>query len=336
MTKKVYEIAHYNKYLITRKGDVYSISGVLQEPAGNFCGHPVYALISDDGEYIRFVFLCRLMMSTFYGDAPYQIVFRDNCTKNCSRDNLSYKIDSLDVSDDKSFIMINDDMYKKIAISPSYYISKNGLVFSLRSNKFLARKITTNGYIQYDLWEPNDTKYCYAHLLVYDTWVGDRRPEMCIDHKNMHKWDASLENLEQITRSENNQRALAYYKNHKSSSIFWCEGFIRTICRLMEQNYSVSEICDWLSLTSKIDRAMIIQLCSSLRHGKSWKEISCEYNLDGYALEANRTKSSRKYDKLMVDQIISFINKGYPNVVIANELGIPRQTVNGYRRKIKN
>ena len=45
-----------------------------------------------------------------------------------------------------------------------------------------------------------------CHILIYETWIGDRDPKKVIDHRNGCSTDNRPCNLEEVTRKENDRR----------------------------------------------------------------------------------------------------------------------------------
>ena len=58
-----------------------------------------------------------------------------------------------------------------------------------------------------------------CHILVYEAWIGERDLTKEIDHKNGDVLDYSVENLEQVTRSENSWRSTHVLQVLRAKSI---------------------------------------------------------------------------------------------------------------------
>lgn len=91
-----------------------------------------------------------------------------------------------------------------------YGVSKEGMVKNFNTNNILKGKITKDGYIEYCLTINSKKQSILGHRLVYFTYFGDLNPEMVINHKDGNKQNNNIDNLEQISRSENVNHA--YYE----------------------------------------------------------------------------------------------------------------------------
>ena len=115
--------------------------------------------------------------------------------------------------------LVDGTIVKKCPTIKPLYCSKDGRFFSVRN-----MQITDEGCIMHEL------KPCFnpgkknlkggsaypamtnfgnrlCHHLIYETWMGERKPGMQIDHVNGDPLDYRACNLEQVTPSENMRRA---------------------------------------------------------------------------------------------------------------------------------
>lgn len=94
--------------------------------------------------------------------------------------------------------VLNSDNWRPLEFDDFYYVSKTGLVFSMKTRKLLSLR-EREGYKRVRL----GNKYYTVHRLVYQTFVeplGDRDE---IDHINNDRGDNRLENLRKVSRGEN-------------------------------------------------------------------------------------------------------------------------------------
>lgn len=115
--------------------------------------------------------------------------------------------------------MIDDDV-RDIPGFPGYGVTSDGVVCSkkktgppsanrnhwktLKSKK--VGKVST--YLMVCLTVNYKQNWRMVHRLVYESWVGPIPPNMCIDHIDGNRFNNSVLNLEAVTPSENNRRAV--------------------------------------------------------------------------------------------------------------------------------
>lgn len=111
--------------------------------------------------------------------------------------------------------------------SARYYIVSNmGRVFSLHTMRMLMVWFNTEmiadhlayGDVQIFNTTAKKSKGVKLHRIVASTFLGDK-PNMQVDHRNGCRGDNRLENLEYVTRKENQRRAVAanHYGNPRTS-----------------------------------------------------------------------------------------------------------------------
>lgn len=87
-----------------------------------------------------------------------------------------------------------------------YWITKNGRVWSCKSNKFL-RPRYSRGYVRVKLHKNKKGKDFYIHRLVLEHFVSNPKNKPQCNHKNGIKDDNRIENLEWCSHSENLKHA---------------------------------------------------------------------------------------------------------------------------------
>lgn len=100
----------------------------------------------------------------------------------------------------KDKIKINGIKLKKI--NKNYYISKNGDVYSFKTNKFLKHIIDKKSDKPYP-YVDIDGKHKRIHHLVYETWVGPILKGYQINHKDDNQLNNHLSNLYMGNQQQN-------------------------------------------------------------------------------------------------------------------------------------
>jgi hypothetical protein len=90
---------------------------------------------------------------------------------------------------------------------PNYKIDKQAVVTNHTTGRILT-PVLKNGYLGVRLARDGRITYKSLHLLVYDSFVGDRLPGKHIDHINGIRTDNRLVNLRQVTAQQNNSNRL--------------------------------------------------------------------------------------------------------------------------------
>ena len=86
-----------------------------------------------------------------------------------------------------------------------YSVTKNGDVFSWRSNKFLKPIQQSNGYLTVNLHKDKKFKTKTIHRLVANAFIENTFNKPCVNHKDLDKTNNHVSNLRWATRSENMQ-----------------------------------------------------------------------------------------------------------------------------------
>lgn len=88
-------------------------------------------------------------------------------------------------------------------LNNKYLISDSGEVFSIASGSIYKRKDKNqNGYRSITLGSRKKAKSFLIHRLVAFAFLGDPKPNQEVNHKNGIKHDNRVENLEWVTKSE--------------------------------------------------------------------------------------------------------------------------------------
>lgn len=88
---------------------------------------------------------------------------------------------------------------------PDYAVTRQGDVYSKKSGRWkkLRPQADTDGYLQVRLYENGKNRLTFVHRLVAETYIP--RPRNCneVNHKDGHKQNNCIDNLEWCSRRDN-------------------------------------------------------------------------------------------------------------------------------------
>ena len=133
-----------------------------------------------------------------------------------------------------------------------YKIFKDGRIFSIEQNKFIPQRRTRKGYVLCWIKLNNKWTTISVHRLMATVWLGDRPNGWEVDHINNIRWDNRLENLQWLTKAENNQKAWdSGNKNNSGINNGRCKNNpcdAHVVCLLLEEGCSPAQIRDMTGL----------------------------------------------------------------------------------------
>lgn len=106
----------------------------------------------------------------------------------------------------KNPVAFGNEKFYPIKEFEGYYVSKNGEIYSTKTNRKLKIKIcNTHGYCSVNLSEGSSRTTKKIHRLVAETFILNPLDKPAVNHKNGIKTDNRIENLEWVTFEENNK-----------------------------------------------------------------------------------------------------------------------------------
>jgi len=166
------------------------------------------------------------------------------------------------------------DNIKIIPKFPDYAITKNGEVFSIRTNVWLKSYLDSHKYFQVSLFHGGVRKDKLIHHLVLETFGPQRPAGMECRHLDGNRQNNSLDNLVWGTHQENiNDRAkhgtTALHRGVNNGRSKLNEEEVRHIYKLYKtRNYTLQKIANIFG----VDLSVVWKI----GHRKSWKHLLLE------------------------------------------------------------
>lgn len=112
--------------------------------------------------------------------------------------------------------MCNEKDWRAIpSTGHKYEASDLGEIRNGTTGKVLTPGKKENGYLFFQSWSHNISKFHYIHRAVYEAFARLIPYGMEINHKNGDKTDNNLGNLEVVTHNENKHHASLFLPNNK-------------------------------------------------------------------------------------------------------------------------
>lgn len=158
------------------------------------------------------------------------------------------------------------EQYKEIPFAENYLVSNFGNVKSKRYNKPLKGQLNNCGYYRVQIGNVKNRHF--IHRLVAETFLEKDITRDFVNHIDGNKLNNCVENLEWVTRSENDLHAyrndLRHSKsgeNHHNSKLTKLK--VNDIKELLSNNYN----CVYIGNLFNVNRKTI----NDIKLGKTWK-----------------------------------------------------------------
>lgn len=344
LSSYLFPILGFHDYRITNNGNVYKIIELgdrTHERPNEVryvdkyeCNNIIYCqMISDKGNEVE-VPVAKLLLCARYGDLNLPIKFKDGDYTNIKIDNVVYNFCDSDVKFDPTdnnilYIKYKDNEFRQDPQIPTYYTTNDGTIFNAKKRclmkKYLNYSSASDSYYKiYTLYrDPITTeiksKNSLVHQMVYRAWIGPYDNSLMIDHKNMHKYDNRIKNLELVTHFENVRRAHDVgmtIDNYKGSSKYRTRD-IKILCRMIEKGSSIDECYNFMiNAGYKFNsKDTCVNLIYDIRRGRAFRDISSNFDL-----KKNDSVRKSNINKLYLERAIQNPEKYvYPNRKINKE-----------------
>ena len=173
-----------------------------------------------------------------------------------------------------------------------YFISENGELYNSKTGKYPKGNIKKNGYKVYYFSFNGIKKELYAHRMVAETYIPNDDPEKnCVNHIDGDKLNNNVNNLEWVTKAENNRHAVITKLNNKNKMVYCFDKNKNFVCAYESLNsaakltgFAVNSIADCAISTKK-----------TLCHGFYWSYEN-DNTFEIIPVDKRHTKPVGRYD----------------------------------------
>lgn len=315
-SKVFYTILGFDKYAINNDGEV-RVKETGEVIPHKIINNHVYVTITNMNGKTHNVPVAKILLYVKVGDVHNSIIFNDGDTKNIHSSNLSYKIDNVIQEGDD--LIIDGIRFKPAFKDPStgYYVSRNGIIYSLKRRKYLQKRYRDQFmYMHINLHLKNKLVEYQVHRLVYETWGGVIPENFVIDHIDGRKYNNDISNLEPVTRAENTHRAFANGLANQA----WDDYQVHLVCQCMMKGMVTSQIVRALGLEeTKRNSDRVKCLMYDLKKGRIRKDITSKYDFTKISDEERKKNAAKSQNALSdneVHEICKLIDSGMGDTAI--------------------
>ena len=216
---------------------------------------------------------------------------------------------------------------------PRYSISSKGRMYDHEWNSFVRYSIDKDGYYMASVNIFGEYKKIRVHR--WELMSFDPNPNFMnlqTNHKDGNKQNLDLFNLEWTTPIGNTRHGWDTGLNRNIGTTNgngkYSDEDVHKICKLIDQGLTNAEICTAFGITDKKERITFNGSVSSIRYGKTHRNISINYNFMKGANVQNRY--SLEFAELIC-QFLSDPNRDFTYKEIMDYLDVP----NGERKNFK-
>lgn len=208
-----------------------------------------------------------------------------------------------------------------------YIISNFGRLYDLEKQKFKNPRQDKDGYYITNIAIPNiGHKSVKIHRIELMSFHPvDNFEELQTNHKDGNKQNIMLYNLEWLTPIENTRHGwetgLNKNKGNVNGNGKLSDEEIHKICNLIDKGYSSPQITDIFNISNSEDRMKFQSIISSIKYGKTHRDISKLYNF----MQGKNFDIKSRYSENFAHLICHLLsdNKEYSYYELANLLSIP-------------
>lgn len=173
--------------------------------------------------------------------------------------------------------IINGVVVRKSDRYPNYCCSEDGQIFHWKFEKPLSILMDTKDYPRFRVSHNNKPANALVHLILAECWVYNDSPEIKINvnHKNGDKKDFSVENLEWVTRSQNQRHAIETKLKQKGEELYnseLSESEVHLICQKLQQGALVKDLATEFEVSKDIIR--------KIKDGSTYFHVRCMYPIE--------------------------------------------------------
>lgn len=217
-------------------------------------------------------------------------------------------------------------LVRRSKLFPNYGVSKCGRAFRWDREKENKVGFLTGGSYQTFRVSHNGKAFSACiHVVVAECWIENTNPELFVDvnHIDGDKTNYSIDNLEWVSKSQNQRHALETGLRSKSirlyNASFTCENDIHEACIMFTLNKTSSDVSNRFGVSKDV--------ANKLRDGSTYFHIRNKYDI--------KHKYPNNYSLETLKEICEMLKDGHADFPISKKLCVVVVDVRRIRHKTR-
>ena len=199
-----------------------------------------------------------------------------------------------------------------------YTVNSMGKVFSIKTGKEKKKLISNAGYYRVHLFNKGKGKIILVHRLVAEAFIPNPKNLPCVNHIDGNKLNNRVTNLEWVTSSENNKKAVEAGQSPSGSTVYnavFSEEQVLFIKELFSIGYSKTKLARMFNVSTSALTDML--------NTKTYTNIQdfSKYN-----------EGKEHFSPQVIHIIHNLLENGFSYSKIALICGINKEAVRSYYR----
>lgn len=188
----------------------------------------------------------------------------------------------------------------------NYGCTECGIIYRWNTEKPMTKVKTQYGYLVVRVCHNNKAKNVFTHIIVAEGWVYNDDPvnKVNVNHKDGDKTNTHSNNLEWVTRSQNQRHAINAGLKSSGEALYNAKltsEQVHDACKMMEDGLRIKDIAVRFNVSSGV--------IQNIKRGDSYPNIRNLYKID------NDFKS--KFSESTVRWVCERILEGFADATIA-------------------
>lgn len=195
---------------------------------------------------------------------------------------------------------IGNEEVKQSRLWPNYGTTQSGIIYRLSTKKQMRQNPHgRSGYLAFRACHNNKPKNVFVHKIIADCWIPNTDYEFFtqVNHKDGNKLNNSIDNLEWVSASQNQQHAIKTGLKKSTEDLYnssLTNDEVHRVCQMIEDGWRSVDIANMFEVSKDI--------INKIKSGSTYFSIRVLYNINH--------EYKQEFSEATVRWCCEMINKG--------------------------